>query len=373
MKQVSTLLSTIVILLTMLILHTSNASAKLYMGKITMQVGETRTVEAVPPISAYTASGSFSKTGTCVAITANGSYTCKIKANYVGTGTLSYWGSVARANTWTTDIYDMYWDIEVKAVPAPDVIVAEINVTNFPDDSFRSYLLSTSYGSDSILTESEIIRITSIYVNGRPSSPGTIKSLKGIEYFTALQYLQCYDNQLTSLDVSKNTALKWLYCWNNSLTTLDVSKNTALELLACYNNSLTSLDVSKNTALVSLTCFNNNIKGTAMDNMISSLPQNSTGEVHRFRVVGDDFSNEGNVCTTTQVTVVKAKGWFPCYYDNTTNEWVEYEGSDDATGINSVAAGSIEKDAPIYNLSGQRLDKPRKGINIIGGKKVMVK
>ena len=114
MKQASTLLSTIVILLTMLILHTSNASAKLYMGKITMQVGETRTVEAVPPISAYTASGSFSKSGTGFWISANGSYTCRITATYVGTGTLSYWGSVARANTWTTDIYDLYWDVEVK-------------------------------------------------------------------------------------------------------------------------------------------------------------------------------------------------------------------------------------------------------------------
>ena len=114
MKQASTLLSAIVILLAMLTLHTSNASAKLYMGKITMQVGETRSVEAVPPISAYTASGSFSKTGTSFAITANGSYTCKITATYVGTGTLSYWGSVARSNTWTTETYDMYWDVEVK-------------------------------------------------------------------------------------------------------------------------------------------------------------------------------------------------------------------------------------------------------------------
>ena len=43
------------------------------------------------------------------------------------------------------------------------------------------------------------------------------------------------------------------------------------------------------------------------------------------------------------------------------------------TGIKGVASGNIEKDAPIYNLSGQRLDKPRKGINIIGGKKVMLK
>lgn len=82
-----------------------------------MTVGETREVEAVPNLSAYTASGSFSKSGTCIAITANGSYYCKIKANYVGTGTLSYWGAVARSNTWTTETYDYYWDVEVKAKP----------------------------------------------------------------------------------------------------------------------------------------------------------------------------------------------------------------------------------------------------------------
>lgn len=105
----------IFVLLVFAITYTLPISAKLYMGKLTLQVGETREVEAVPPTSAYTASGSFSKTGTCIAITANGSYTCKIRANYVGKGTLSYWGAVARSNSWTTETYDMYWDVEVKA------------------------------------------------------------------------------------------------------------------------------------------------------------------------------------------------------------------------------------------------------------------
>ena len=42
------------------------------------------------------------------------------------------------------------------------------------------------------------------------------------------------------------------------------------------------------------------------------------------------------------------------------------------TGIKRVVTDNIEKDAVIYSPSGQRLNKPRKGINIIGGKKVMV-
>ena len=54
----------------------------------------------------------------------------------------------------------------------------------------------------------------------------------------------CYNNQLTSLDVSHNTALTQLACSNNQLTSLDVSHNTALTWLWCYNNQLTSLDVS---------------------------------------------------------------------------------------------------------------------------------
>lgn len=102
----------------MIVLHTTNAFAKVYMGKITLEVGDTYEVSAVPT-SGYTASGSFSKSGTCFNITANGSYYCKIKANYVGKGTLSYWGSVAPSGSWSTYIYDYYWDIEVKAAPGP--------------------------------------------------------------------------------------------------------------------------------------------------------------------------------------------------------------------------------------------------------------
>ena len=74
---------------------------------------------------------------------------------------------------------------------------------------------------------------------------------------TALTWLDCDNNQLTSLDVSGCTALTSLICENNQLTSLDVSKNTALTSLSCDNNQLTLLDVSGCTALTSLSCENN--------------------------------------------------------------------------------------------------------------------
>ena len=47
--------------------------------------------------------------------------------------------------------------------------------------------------------------------------------------------------------------------------------------------------------------------------------------------------------------------------------------SDDATDIEYVAAPQKPAAQAIYNLAGQRLEAPQKGINIINGKKVVIK
>ena len=161
----------------------------------------------------------------------------------------------------------------VEGTPAEESDII-INEENFPDENFRSWLLSQSYSSDGVLTEEEIAGVNKINVYRE-----SIQSLKGIEYFTALTYLDCSFNPLTSLDVSKNTALTYLNCNGNQLTLLDVSKNTALTELYCDGNQLTSLDVSKNTALTSLDCYLNQLtsidvsKNTALTYLSCSYNQ----------------------------------------------------------------------------------------------------
>ena len=83
---------------------------------------------------------------------------------------------------------------------------------------------------------------------------------------TALEFLNCQDNQLTHLDVSTNISLIELFCSDNLLTNLDVSKNTALECLNCKNNQLTHLDVSANTELTNLCCTNNQLTNLNLRN-----------------------------------------------------------------------------------------------------------
>ena len=97
---------------------------------------------------------------------------------------------------------------------------------------------------DNIISIAEAEAVTNLDV-----SSADISNMMGIEAFVNLDALRCFENDLTSLDVSNNTGLKELYCGDNQLTSLDVSNNTALTNLDCNGNQLTSLDVSNNTDL----------------------------------------------------------------------------------------------------------------------------
>ena len=75
--------------------------------------------------------------------------------------------------------------------------------------------------------------------------------------------LHCFENSLTSLDLSRNTALVLLYCYKNALTSLDLRHNTNVERLICFENSLASLDVSNSKQLTLLNCHTNRL--TSLD------------------------------------------------------------------------------------------------------------
>lgn len=178
-----------------------------------------------------------------------GYYTIELKKSGYKTATFNV---IVSGNTTGQDWYmEEGSDEQIYDIP--------IDENHFPDANFREYVRQFDANSDGILREAEILKVTLIDVSWL-----RISSLQGVEYFTALQRLDCYHNhQLTALDVSKNTALQWLACQDNQLTTLDVSKNTALQRLDCSFNQLTALNVSKNAALQTLWCNSNQL--TALD------------------------------------------------------------------------------------------------------------
>ena len=200
-------------------------------------------------------------------------------------------------------------------------VTFDTTVTHFPDTNFYNAIIhEIDSGAESSATNSlynvSINTITSLDVNGE-----TISDLTGIEGFTALEILKCYNNSLTSLDVTQNTALTILQCYNNDLHSLDVTQNTALILLNCNDNSIASLDVTQNTALLRLDCYNNSLttldvtKNTALTMLLAHGNSLTTLDVTQNTALTHLYCNE-NSLTTLDVTQNTALTDLWCYKNN---------------------------------------------------------
>lgn len=133
---------------------------------------------------------------------------------------------------------------------------AKGQIINFPDINFKNKLLSSSptneiaqditnnsFAIDSNnngeIEESEALMVYSLNV-----SNSNISSLQGLEYFTNLYFLYCYNNLLSDINLSNNINLVFINCNNNQLTTIDTSFINDLYMgISCNNNNLTSMNL----------------------------------------------------------------------------------------------------------------------------------
>jgi hypothetical protein len=187
-----------------------------------------------------------------------------------------------------------------------DQVVVEINETTFPDSAFRSFLQSNDYGADGKLTKAELDNVRELLLPMRD-----IRDLKGIEFFTSIEKLDCSMNKLTSLDVSNLSQLARLQCYDNNLTELDLTNNTKLEIVYCDQNKLNSLSIPNTPSLILVSFSQNQMKGEALDKLIKELPNANSSEIHYFTICGEDIQKENNKWTKKQLSNVRAKGWTP--------------------------------------------------------------
>lgn len=127
----------------------------------------------------------------------------------------------------TPDYFTYNYDTGRKGLPAMTVYFEMQGLTRgvtldekaFPDVAFRALLAETVDGNgDSLLSTLETRRVSELNCSGCG-----IADLTGIEYFTQLVALNCENNELTALDVSKNKLLSEIYCGGNRLATLDLT------------------------------------------------------------------------------------------------------------------------------------------------------
>lgn len=132
------------------------------------------------------------------------------------------------------------------------------NITNIPDTNFEQYLIDENIDSDKILNgqvlTADIENITQVILSNK-----NISDLTGIQDFVSLTELNAANNQITSIDLSKNILLEKLFVANNQLTTIDVSNNTKLKTLDVGENSLTNLSIHQLVDLETLSCYKNQL------------------------------------------------------------------------------------------------------------------
>ncbi len=244
--------------------------------------------------------------------------------------------ALIRAKGWTPYYYSLSADDFVEypvAVP--------LTATYFPDAKFRTAITQYDTDGDGILSHEELNAVTTLSLNQK-----SIQNLQGIEYFTELKQLFCNDNQLTSLDVSKNTKLQLLDCFNNRITTLDVSNHESLFRVFCNNNRLENLVINNCPNLSQLYIYRNRIPFRKMVDLFDALPE--TSETTYFRMYDNSNLSEGNKMYDCQaLRNAIDRGWTPEQYLN--GDWVPFYGITDY----SIIVGGVQiTEANMDNITG---------------------
>lgn len=153
----------------------------------------------------------------------------------------------------------------------------KIDATAFPDAAFRNWVSANIDNGNGYIAAQEF-EIENINV-----SKMGISSLKGIEYFANLRTLNCSENNLSTIDLSKNKIL------------------------------------------TELQCHQNQIQGDGAQAFADNLPQRSTEGLLRFKVKDVD---DANILTPAQVATITGKLWKVQWLES--GNWIDYLGEGEA-------------------------------------------
>lgn len=166
-------------------------------------------------------------------------------------------------------------------------VLSNAQIVTIPDPVFKNQLLQAGPGS--IIAEDFNGNYMTIDINGDGEIQFTeaqavmklqvissepegmhpqILSLEGIDSFSNLQFLSCFGNKLTELDVTSLINLRTLFVHNNDLTSLNVNGLVNLEKILCDGNQLNNLTVSGLFNLKELRASNNQLSSIDVSELL---------------------------------------------------------------------------------------------------------
>ncbi|WP_109098032.1 leucine-rich repeat domain-containing protein [Aquimarina sp. AU58] len=156
-------------------------------------------------------------------------------------------------------------------------------IINFNDPNFKAGLVSKyDIDSDNQISVDEAEKVGVINLENK-----NISNIIGIEYFVNLRVLLLKNNQISSVNLSKNNKLNTIDLANNKLTSIDLSNKTLLRYLTLDNNQLLQISLNSSVDLQVLRLSNNQI--TTLD--ITSNTNLETVDVSRNLISKIDIRN----------------------------------------------------------------------------------
>ncbi len=255
--------------------------------------------------------------------------------------------------------------------------MVKAQILTIPDGNFKAKLLAADVtnqiaqinGVNSRIdtnNDGEIQLSEASLVTGLNVTNASISDLTGIESFTNIINLFCYQNQLSSLNVSGLIFLRSLYCQDNQLTSINITGITNLYVLHCENNQLTALDFSGNTSNnLFVDCSNNNLSTLFIKNGWNVIL--SSTEIYCQCSRNIYFFNNPNLtyvcCDDGEIDSIQALSGTTDYSNFTVNSYCSF-----APGGNyNTITGDIKFDGDNNGCDATDLPQPNIRVNINDG------
>jgi len=155
--------------------------------------------------------------------------------------------------------------------------------------NFESYELPNTDLIDNEITSIDLSKndgLRELCVYGNPLTSLDVTNQKSLVY---LDCAACYE--LTELDIAENTQLLYLDCHGNKIGNLDLSNCSGLVELIAFNNELTEIDFGNNPELMSVKLTNNKLTSLDVSNLAKLQELDANGNM----LAEVNVANNGNL------------------------------------------------------------------------------
>jgi len=158
------------------------------------------------------------------------------------------------------------------------------------DTNFEQKLIDLGIDTDGLNGKITVENVSSVTTLDLSNS--NIKDVTGLEYFTSLTTLDVSNNQLTTLDVSKNTKLTIVYAVNNPLVSLNIRNGNNLNFILPSNTGKKSASglYTSFLGLTTLSCIQVDDENYSNANW-SNIKESTTVYANTCKTLGVDESS----------------------------------------------------------------------------------